>query len=59
MPGAARSSLVDNEALLEKEIDWLPAGEYEGTAVFTYYTGTAENHGEAMQLELKFPIVLI
>jgi hypothetical protein len=37
----------------------LPAGEYEGTAVFTYYTGTGENPGDARQLELKFPVILI
>jgi len=30
----------------------LPAGEYEGTAVFTYYIGTGENPGDAKRLEL-------
>ena len=37
----------------------LPAEEYEGTAVFTYYTGTGENPGEAKRLELKFPVILV
>jgi len=30
----------------------LPAGEYEGTAVFTYYTVLGESPGEAKRLEL-------
>jgi len=38
----------------------LPAGEYEGTAIFTYYPAyDPMNPGEAKQIELKFPIILI
>jgi len=60
MPGAPRSSRVDDQALLDKDIDWLPAGEYEGTAVFTYYPGyDPANPGEAKQLHLEFPVILI
>jgi len=38
--------------------DMFPAGEYEGTAVFTYFTGTMENPGEQKQLQLEFSVIL-
>jgi len=37
----------------------LPAGDYEGTAVFTYYPGTIDDPGEAKRLELKFTVPLV
>ena len=39
--------------------DTLPAGEYKGTAAFTWFTGTGENPGERKQLQVEFPIVLV
>ena len=37
----------------------LPAGEYEGTAVFTYYPNyDPANPGEAKQLQLEFSVIL-
>jgi len=54
LPGTPRS---DSEINL-RDIDWFPAGEYEGTAVFTYFAGTMENPGEQKQLQLEFPVIL-
>ena len=59
MPGIPRSSSVDDVALPDKDINWLPAGEYEGTAVFTYYPNyDPANPGEAKQLQLEFSVIL-
>jgi len=57
LPGQPRGDY--QSALSKQEIDWFPAGEYKGTALFTWYTGTGENPGEAKQLQLEFPVVLI
>ena len=42
-----------------QEIDWFASGEYTGTAVFAWITGTHDNPGEEKQLQLEFPVVLI
>lgn len=49
----------DVDVLSSPEFSWFPAGEYQGTAVFTYYTGTGENPGKAKKLQLEFPVILI
>ena len=57
LPGEPRGEYQGD--LSEQEINWYPAGEYQGTALFTWYTGTKENPGEEKQLRLEFPVVLI
>jgi len=57
LPGAPLGN--PRTELSEQDIDLFPAGEYEGTAVFTYYAGSKENPGEAKLLELKFPVILV
>jgi len=56
LPGVPRG---DSNNISMEDVDWFPAGEYEGTAVFTYFTGTMEHPGEQKQLDLKFPVILI
>jgi len=57
LPGEPRGEYQGD--LSEQEINWYPAGEYQGTALFTWYTGTKENPGEEKKLRLEFPVVLI
>ncbi len=57
LPGTPREN---NGMTLDLEnIEWFPAGQYTGTAVFTWFTGTAENPGKTKRMELAFPINLI
>jgi len=43
-----------------QEIDWYPAGEYKGTATFSWITGPPEGYeGNSERLELEFPVILI
>jgi len=39
--------------------DWYPAGEYKGTATFSWITGTPDDPGETKLLELEFSVILI
>ena len=57
LPGTASGGYWAD--LSTQDIDWFPAGEYTGTAVFAWITGTPDNPGETKQLRLEFPIVLI
>ena len=57
LPGAPLGN--PRTELSKQDIDLFPAGDYEGTAVFTYYTGTMEDPGTAKQLELKFTVTLV
>jgi len=59
LPGAS-----DNVRTYDlQNMNWFPAGEYEGTAVFTYlpdtYSATLDNHEKTKELTLKFPVVLV
>ena len=41
-------------------IDWYPAGEYKGTATFSWIPGTPEGfEGNSALIELEFPVILI
>ena len=54
---------VPKGAVLEIDLDsmnWFPADEYTGSAVFTWYTGASvENPGEMKELRVEFPAVVI
>lgn len=39
--------------------DWYPAGEYEGTATFTWIVGAMDYPQETQQLSLEFPVILV
>ena len=56
LPGVPRGN---SSNISMEDVDWLPAGEYEGTAVFTYFTGTLEHPGEQKQLQLEFTVILV
>jgi len=60
LPGTPTGS--DGEISMD-DVAWFPAGEHEGEARFTYFTGTGENPGEnpgeVKHLQLSFPVILI
>jgi len=56
LPGTASGGYWAD--LSTQEIDWYPAGEYRGTAVFSWIPGTPDNPGETKRVELEFPIIL-
>ena len=47
------------QELSKQDIAWFPAGEYQGTAVFTWYTGTGWEPGETKELKVEFPVILV
>jgi len=58
LPGTASGGYWAD--LSTQTIDWYPAGEYKGTAVFFWIPGTPEGfEGNSERLELEFPIMLI
>lgn len=57
LPGSASGGYWAD--LSSQTISWYPAGEYKGTAIFTWVSGTADNPGETKQLQLEFPVELV
>jgi len=58
LPGAPLGDL--RTELSKQEMNWFPAGEYTGTAVFAWHSdGTEVTPHNANLLELEFPIMLI
>lgn len=45
--------------LSSQTIHWYPAGTYNGTAKFSWMTGTAAQPGETKHVQLDFPVILV
>jgi len=60
LPGKALGSYRDD--LSKQDIDWFPAGEYEGTAIFAWhpeYPDAGLGPRDAKLIELRFPVILV
>lgn len=57
LPGVPRGEYWQD--ISKQQTDWFPAGEYQGTAVFTYYPDPGGFSGEAKQVVLAFPIIMV